>query len=235
VKLLPLAPHPLLLQADHWFARAKAAQLGALPCRRGCSRCCIGPFAITILDAAELQRGLAALDAPNRQAIQDRARAQTAAIEAAHPTLRHSPYLDTWEDRDLDALGEQFASLPCPALAADGSCSVYPFRPMTCRLMGIPTETAGTVEGACEVQTAVPIVRLPRALRDAETELVRKEAEELAARARARAREGEEMWLPYGFLPDRLSAPATPEPETIATQAGLAGTPAGPRLDLDRP
>jgi hypothetical protein len=36
---------------------------------------------------------------------------------------------------------------------------VYEFRPITCRTMGVPVESDGMVHGACNVQTAVPIIR----------------------------------------------------------------------------
>ena len=85
-------------RATRWFDRAHAALLDALPCRRGCSACCHGPFAITVLDAAELQRGLASLGPAVRRGLDERARSQAAAFEAAEPRLRASPFLDGWSD-----------------------------------------------------------------------------------------------------------------------------------------
>jgi Fe-S-cluster containining protein len=195
--------HPdrrLFVQSEQWFRRAHAALLDALPCRRGCSRCCIGPFAITILDAAELRRGLPTLPEPIRREIESRARAQIASFEAIHPKLRTAPFLDDWPDAETDQLAVRFAELPCPALAEDGSCRVYPFRPLACRTMGIPVETSGLVEGACEVQTAVPLIRPSRALREQEHELAEQEAAQLAAQREVSPDSGEEMWLAYGFL-----------------------------------
>ncbi len=194
----------LRADADHWFTRAKAALLEQLPCRRGCSRCCVGPFAITILDVAELQQGMASLDQTVREGIQTRALSQMTTFEASFPRLTESPFLDSWSDQELDKLVTQFADLPCPALDSDGSCRVYPFRPITCRTMGIPVEAGGLVEGACEVQTFVPIVRLPQALRKEETSLAEQEAVALQALRRTTALAGDEVLLPYGFLADRV-------------------------------
>ncbi len=190
----------LLDRAERWFERARAALLGEIPCRPGCCRCCIGPFAITRLDAVTLQRGLTSLPAPERQAIHARACEQAARIEAAFPQLCESPLLDRWTDAQADAVAARFADLPCPALDAEGRCRVYAFRPMTCRLMGIPVETEGTVHGACAVQIAVPIVRLSRALREEEDRLAEREAAALAAAPGP----GEELLITYGFLPERL-------------------------------
>jgi Fe-S-cluster containining protein len=117
--------------------------------------------------------------------------------------LRQSPSLDHWDDRDIDALVEQFASVPCPALHSDGSCKVYEVRPLTCRLMGIPVEEPGTVQGACEVQTSVPLIRLPRSLRREEERLAELESTLLSVRkaeSDTASQQGEEVMLPYGFL-----------------------------------
>ncbi len=187
-------------RATRWFERARASLLGELPCRRGCNRCCIGPFAITVLDVAELQRGLAALAPAVREDILARARHQAGQIETDFPRLREASSGDGARDSELDAAVERFADLPCPALDPDGSCRVYAFRPLTCRTMGIPVEADGLVEGACEVQTAIPIVRLCRALREEEERLAEEEAIEIERARSLRAMPGEEVLSVYGFL-----------------------------------
>lgn len=193
----------LFVQSEQWFHRAQAALLGTLPCRRGCSRCCIGPFAVTILDVAELQRGLPTLPEPTLRDIESRARAQIATFESAYPRLAATPFLDDWPDSEIDQLATQFAELPCPALDVDGSCRVYPFRPLACRSMGIPIEADNLVQGACEIQTSVPLVRPSRATREEERQLAEQEATEIAARRTASRESGEEVLLAYGFLAGR--------------------------------
>jgi Fe-S-cluster containining protein len=198
----PKARSRVFSRADQWFDRARAALLEALPCGRGCCRCCIGPFPITVLDLAELQRGLSSLDDPVRRDIETKAHSQRQAMEASFPRLADSPCVDAWTDAEVDALVERFADLPCPALGSDGQCRVYAFRPVTCRTMGIPMDTTGLVEGACEVQTAVPIIRLPSSYRRDEQVLAREEAAAIESLRRAGSAKGEELLLPYGFLAD---------------------------------
>lgn len=192
----------LFARADAWFECSHAALNHALPCRRGCFRCCIGPFAITILDVLELQRGLQILPASTRRDIQSRAATQVTLFEETFPSLRTSPFVDAWPEQQLDAVAEQFAELPCPALDTDGSCRVYAFRPLACRTMGIPVERDGLVEGACEVQTFVPITRLPSRFRKAEQDLARNEAREMKTLRRTHPGIGEDVLLAYGFLPE---------------------------------
>ena len=204
--LVPV-PRSLFDKTAHWFDRAKAALLGELPCSKGCSHCCVGVFPVTRLDRQEIQLGLQVLSSDDRQIIVERATAQVKLIEGDVPKLTQNPFIDSWQDRDTDVLVEQYRELPCPALRADGSCGVYPFRPLTCRSMGIPTEVDGLVYGACAVQTSVPIVRLSRLLREEEDRLVSEEAEQLACLREQRRTEGEELLLPYAFAPEIVGEP----------------------------
>jgi Fe-S-cluster containining protein len=188
---------PVHEQASRWFERASASMLGVLPCRRGCSSCCVGLFAVTVLDADLLQRGVQSLPPGTRREIQDRARRQVATLEKEFPRLALSPFVDHWTDAELDALADRFGDLPCAALAPDGSCQVYAFRPMTCRTMGIPTESDGMVQGACDVQTSVPVVRLQQIFREQETDLAMQEAGALVSRPETT---GEELLMPHAFM-----------------------------------
>ncbi|MBA2251809.1 MAG: hypothetical protein H0W13_03745, partial [Nitrospirales bacterium] len=86
----------LFQQAEGWFQRGQAALLESVPCRQGCTRCCYGPFAITLLDELELQQGLQTLPSQTQQDIHTRAQSQVAMIEAAFPRLTQSRHLDPW-------------------------------------------------------------------------------------------------------------------------------------------
>jgi len=196
----PPNPAPLYQKTDHWFQRATAALLGEIPCRLGCTSCCIGPFPITLLDVHTLQQGLAGLQPDHRHRIEQRAIEQTAALEAAFPQLTRTDLLDNWSDQEIDRLVKEFHHQPCPALEADGRCGLYHYRPLVCRSMGIPTEDRGLAHGACEVQTFIPILRLPSAFREEEDRLAQEEAASLETLRRATGSTGDEVFLPYGFL-----------------------------------
>jgi Fe-S-cluster containining protein len=197
----PPDPPPLYQKTDHWFQRATAALLGEVPCKLGCTSCCIGPFPITLLDVQILQQGLAGLSPDHRQRIEQRAIEQTAAMETSFPQLTHTNPIDEWSDREIDRLVTEFHHQPCPALEADGRCGIYDHRPLVCRSMGIPTEDQGLAHGACEVQTFIPIQRLPSSFREEEDRLAQEEAAALDALRQNTGSIGEEVFLPYGFLP----------------------------------
>jgi Fe-S-cluster containining protein len=161
---------------------------------------------MTIADAVSLRRGLEALETPARADIVTRARTLADRMVHAEPRLAATPYLDEWDDRAIDRLAELFSNEACPALGPDGSCRVYPFRPVACRTMGTPVESDGVVAGACDVQTFVPIAKLSAALRAQEQDLSAEEAGIVHALRQTGRMAGEDLFLPFGFLPDRPSA-----------------------------
>jgi Fe-S-cluster containining protein len=107
--------------------------------------------------------------------------------------------VDEWSDEDIDGAVNTFEHAPCPALDEEGLCSVYVYRPLTCRSMGIPMRQEGMTHGACDVQTFVPVRRLSASLQAEEQALANLEAVQLAALSEVPA-EGEEVLLPYGFV-----------------------------------
>lgn len=201
-------PSRLFDKTARWFERAHAALLNDLPCHRGCSHCCVGLFPITLLDQQELQRGLRSLPEEQRRTIEDTAALQVRMIEESAPQLAQNRFIDHWPDADIDSVVECYRALPCPALTSEGSCGLYAFRPLTCRSMGIPSETEGTVQGACAVQTSVPLIRLSRSLRQEEDRLAGDEASQLMQLRRQSGAAGEELFMPYAFLPDAAAETA---------------------------
>jgi Fe-S-cluster containining protein len=189
-------------KTTRWFERARAALVAELPCRQGCFHCCLGLFPVTILDRQEIRRGLRSLVDQERRAIEQEARRQVSMLAASSARLARHPFIDDWPDEETNRLMEQFDRLPCPALKSDGSCSVYAFRPLVCRSMGIPSEVDGVVHGACAVQTSVPLIRVPEILRREETRLVESEADAIARLRQEERVPGEELLSPYAFLPD---------------------------------
>ena len=121
-----------------------------LVCRPGCIECCIGPFAITQLDALRLRTGLAALaqkDPRRAAAVRERADAYVAAIAPLYPRDPASGELF-----DEDKLPPEMDEMPCPALDPDtGCCDLYDARPMTCRTFGPATRVGEQTLVACEL------------------------------------------------------------------------------------
>lgn len=199
---------PLFEQTARWFERAQAALLGELPCRHGCSHCCVGIFPITLLDEQMIQLGLNVLPDSRRERVVEVAVAQVSQLTETVPQLLTSRFVDTWPEADYESVIEQGSAWPCPALESNGGCAIYLFRPLVCRSMGIPPEDTGLVDGACQAQTAVPLIRLSNTLREEENRLAAREAEELEALRQRQGIKGEELLLPFAFMPEETTQPS---------------------------
>lgn len=143
----------LIQIVDSALANATRRSGEWLVCRRGCTQCCIGVFAINQLDVLRLQRGLADLErlAPDRAArVRNRARAAVVRLAPGFPGDPITGILDEGEEAE-----ERFADFAndeaCPALNPEtGDCELYESRPMTCRVFGPPVRSEVGL-GVCEL------------------------------------------------------------------------------------
>ena len=160
--MLPARDGELVQIIDAAFAETARRSGDWLVCRKGCTQCCIGAFAINQLDAARLRTGLAQLEIhdPKRAArIRERACQSIARIAAGFPGDPQTGLLAegvSAEERFLDFANDE----PCPVLDPEaGTCDLYASRPLTCRIFGPPVRSGpeGGL-GVCELcfQGATP-------------------------------------------------------------------------------
>jgi len=136
----------LIQIVDAALAEAVRRSGAWLACRPGCYECCIGPFAITQLDAVRLRAGLADLEArdPERASrVQHRAQASVERMRRECPA---DPLRNAIE-HDHAAEDES-----CPALdPATGTCDLYAARPITCRTFGPAVRFGTDAVAICEL------------------------------------------------------------------------------------
>lgn len=150
---LPARDTALIQIVDSALAEAARKSGEWLVCRRGCTQCCVGAFAINALDALRLKHGLADLEAqaPERAArVRERARDAVARLSPDFPGNPITGLLDETEEAE-----QRFAEFandePCPALDPEtGNCELYEARPMTCRVFGPPVRSEDGL-GVCEL------------------------------------------------------------------------------------
>jgi Fe-S-cluster containining protein len=150
---LPQRDQQLVQILDAALASAERRSGEWLICKPGCTPCCIGVFAIDQLDALRLREGLAGLEAddPQRAArVRERALESKARIAPEFPGDFHTGVLS--DDDEAAARFEEFANFePCPALDPErGTCDLYQWRPITCRVFGPPVRSDGGL-GVCEL------------------------------------------------------------------------------------
>jgi len=125
-----------------------------LVCRPGCTQCCVGAFPINALDAVRLRAGLEELrrsDSQRAQRVQSRAHEYLARVAARFPG---DP--DTGILLDSEKAQQNFATFAddemCPALDPEtGTCDLYQYRPITCRVFGPPVRNEDGSLGICEL------------------------------------------------------------------------------------
>jgi Fe-S-cluster containining protein len=153
LSLLPHQDQKLVQILDAALASAERRSGEWLICKPGCTPCCIGVFAIDQLDALRLKAGLVELEAadPHRALrVRERARQSLARIGPEFPGDVRTGVLG--DDDQAAANFEEFANFePCPALDPErGTCDLYQWRPITCRVFGPPVRSDGGV-GVCEL------------------------------------------------------------------------------------
>ncbi len=156
--MLPARDAELVQIVDASFAEVSRRAGPHLVCRPGCTQCCYGAFRINALDAARLRVGMMTLretDPSAALAIETRTRAWLAEYGADFPGDRETGILGTGAE-DQEKFKSYANDAPCPALdLSTGLCSVYDWRPMTCRVFGPPiraaSETGAEALGHCEL------------------------------------------------------------------------------------
>ena len=136
----------LLSEVDAWFNRCSLAAGDQIACQRGCSACCRGLFDITLLDACLLREGFDQLSVEKQRTVLTAAQQSIAGIRNRWPDF-DQPYLfNSYPEEEWDLVMPEEDETPCPLLGQDGLCLVYAYRPMTCRLNGIPlVDTSGEI------------------------------------------------------------------------------------------
>ena len=128
----------LLRKVDAWFVDCAGKHPSAVTCRTGCSECCRALFDITLLDAFYLKSGFDGLDPKIKAAILVKARERLVDLQELWPDLAEPYILNYRPEEEWEILMPEDDETPCLLLGADGTCLVYDYRPMTCRLHGLP-------------------------------------------------------------------------------------------------
>ena len=132
----------LLKTADDIFSKVSEEYPQEVRCKQGCADCCYALFDLTLIEALYIKHHFddcfKGLERERRIEFANR-------IDRELYKLKRKAYKDLEAGKEesdiLRSLAEK--KVRCPLLNDQDRCDLYAFRPITCRLYGIPTSIAG--------------------------------------------------------------------------------------------
>lgn len=128
---------------DSLFKQISSGYSDCVKCESGCSDCCHAMFDLSLVEAMYINRKFAEHFGfgPERSKIlelADKADRQTF-------KFKRKIFKDSQEGRDSNEIMLEAAieRVRCPLLTDEGRCAMYEFRPLTCRIYGVPVNIGG--------------------------------------------------------------------------------------------
>ncbi len=132
----------LVEMVDAVFNRVKDEYPKEVFCREKCSDCCYAIFDMTLIEALYIKdRFQKTFSGKDKNDIIERA----GKTDRVLVKMKRDAYKKVKEGADqLEIVGRMSQErVRCPLLGEDNLCVMYDNRPITCRVYGIPTSTAG--------------------------------------------------------------------------------------------
>ncbi len=133
----------LVKQVDNAFEKVKDLHGDCVKCETECSDCCHALFDMTFIEALYLNHKFNEnIEDAKKEALLDLANR----VDRKTHKLKRMAHNELKEGKKTEAqiVTEMAAErIPCPLLNKDKLCDLYEYRPITCRLYGIPTSISG--------------------------------------------------------------------------------------------
>jgi Fe-S-cluster containining protein len=134
----------IVRQADELFERVQKEHPECVTCKIGCSDCCHALFDLSLIEAIYINYQF-------KKTIKGKGKGKSSIIEKANRADRktHRIKRQAYKSKEggkteneilMDIAAER---VRCPLLNDDEQCDLYEYRPITCRLYGIPTSIGG--------------------------------------------------------------------------------------------
>lgn len=128
----------LVDKADAAFQRMEKEHAACIKCEQRCSDCCHAVFGLFFIEAAYLKQQFDQLGKEEIKAATLRCN------KTERDLMRLEKMLQTHEnDPNMQAYTMARERIRCPLLDENEDCILYPYRPITCRVYGIPTKIQG--------------------------------------------------------------------------------------------
>lgn len=132
----------LVRLADDTFDRIKRAHPESVSCTQGCSDCCHAVFDVALIEALYINaRFERTFEADARERLLEKANRADRQAFAMKRQVSRAMQAGNDARHIMNVVAAQ--RLRCPFLNAVDGCDIYAFRPITCRLYGVPTAIQG--------------------------------------------------------------------------------------------
>ena len=132
----------LSMAAEETFKRIEREHSDSVKCKIGCTDCCYALFDLSLIEAIYINhRFNELLDEKQRSDILERANKSDRKVYK----IKKKAYKDYEAGKSEEDILGQLATekVQCPLLTENGHCELYQFRPITCKLYGVPTAIGG--------------------------------------------------------------------------------------------
>jgi len=128
--------------ADQAFERIESEYPNCVKCHTRCADCCHALFDLTLIEALYINHHLNEQFSGNdRDDLLSRANQADRKIYKIKRNAHKATMAGKSEDDILGILSEE--RVRCPLLNQEDQCDLYEYRPITCRLYGVPTAIRG--------------------------------------------------------------------------------------------
>ena len=124
--------------ADRSFERIAGEYPDCINCKPGCADCCHAIFGLFLVEAVFLKNDFDQLGEKEKAEALKRGLAAEKELKTLERTLKEFK-----DDPGMSAYAMAKTKIRCPLLNDDDACILYPYRPITCRIYGIPTMIQG--------------------------------------------------------------------------------------------
>ena len=128
----------LVAKADQAFQRMAGEYGECVKCEPHCANCCHAVFGLFLIEAVFLKHDFDQLGREERDAALKRGSAAEKEFQKLERTLEIFK-----DDPQMRGYSLARARIRCPLLNDYNACILYPYRPITCRVYGIPTTIQG--------------------------------------------------------------------------------------------
>ena len=132
----------IVAMADIAFNKVKDSHSECVKCKINCSDCCYALFDLTLIEALYINQKIRDnFDGNKKVKLEEKANIADRAVFKLKKKAYNELKSGTSEDEIIKELATK--RIRCPLLNEEDCCDLYEFRPITCRLYGIPVSIGG--------------------------------------------------------------------------------------------